>query len=147
MKGRQGSIWSTRTRVALGQLTLKQPQVSPEQSSGNMTRTTGRKGNKSPVWWGAELCLQLEHHCLRRQEFQALIFSAQLAAALRPSIPHKAEQWETAQLRAGRTHWAPSASRNAGLLTTTGQSHWGRWETYPGSKAPGVTAGWSRAGL
>lgn len=130
------ALRSTRTRVALGQLTLKQPQVSPEQSSGNMTRTTGRKGNKSPVWWGAELCLQLEHPLpAESKSFKQLIFSAQLAAALRPSIPHIKQNSEK-QLSSEQE--GPTGllclQEHMGLLTTTGQSHWGPMETYPGQR-------------
>ena len=129
------ALRSTRTRVALGQLTLKQPQVSPEQSSGNMTRTTGRKGSKSPVWWGPGLCLQLEHPLpVESKTFKQLIFSAQLAAA--PRIKQNSEKQLSSE-QEGPTG-LPLPPGTAGLLKTTGQSHGGRWETYPGSKTPGV---------
>lgn len=134
------ALRSARTRVALGQLTLKQPQVLPEQSSGNMTRTTGRKGSESPVWWGPGLCLQLEHTLpVESKTFKQLIFSAQLAAALRPSIPRikQSSEKQLSSEQEGPTG-LPLPPGTAGLLKTTGQSHWGRWETYPGSKTPGV---------
>ena len=120
-------------RVALGQLTLKQPQMSPVPSSGTMTSITGRK--KSPVWYGQGCVSSCSTNWLWRA---AHLPSTTGCCAGTQCSPCKAEQRETAQLRARRARQAPCAFKNG----RTARDHWTKFlrtmQTYPGSKTPGV---------
>lgn len=82
------------------------------------------------------------------QEFQAAHFLGTAGCCPKTQrSPYKAEQRETAQLRAGRAHGAPSASRIGRAAEDTGAKSLRTMGNLPRVKDPWSAAGWSRTGL
>lgn len=119
-------------RVALGQLTLKQPYMSPVQSSGTMTRIAGRK---SPAWYRQGCASSYSTNWLWRA---ARFPSTTGCCAGTQYSPCNAERRETAQLRARMTHQAPCAFKNGRTAGDHRTKFLSTMQTYPGSKIPGV---------